>query len=201
MYFFLLAYPLLGAGIKFIDAAFDEKTFSKKLAMIIAPLLGVLWAYTMFIDSVSATILLAVVVGVFVTGKIDNYAHLIGMLSIFGILLLVGVELLFIPLAFLILAGITDELGNDRIDKKKNLLDESRFSHRFAILFFEHRWTLKVAILIMAFIGVVPFYFFIAMILFDYAYISIRICSDIKQDNSSTHFLKKALATIGVFNK
>ena len=201
MYFFLLAYPLLGAGIKFIDAAFDEKTFSKKLAVIIAPLLGVLWAYTMFINSVSATILLAVVVGVFVTGKIDNYAHLIGMLSIFLILLFIGVELMVIPLIFLILAGTLDEIGNDRIDKKKNHLDKNKFSHKFAIIFFEHRWTLKVAILIMAIVGVIPFYFFLAMIFFDYAYITVRVCSDIKQDKSSSHFIKKALAAIGVFNK
>ena len=53
----------------------------------------------------------------------------------------------------------------------------------------------------MAIVGVIPFYFFLAMILFDYAYITVRVCSDIKQDKSSPRFIKKALATIGVFNK
>ena len=60
MYFFLLAYPILGAGIKYIDDAFDENKFNKKIALVIAPILGILWAYTMLIDGVSATILLAV---------------------------------------------------------------------------------------------------------------------------------------------
>ena len=62
MYFFLLSYPVLGAGLKYIDDAFDEKIFSKKYALILAPLLAILWAYTMYIDSFSATILLAILV-------------------------------------------------------------------------------------------------------------------------------------------
>ena len=52
MYFFLLSYSILGGGIKYIDDAFDEKIFSKKIALTIAPLLGVLWAYTMIINPV-----------------------------------------------------------------------------------------------------------------------------------------------------
>ena len=117
MYFFFLSYPLLGAGLKYIDDAFDATIFNKKLAMVLAPLLGVLWAYTMIIDQVSATILLAIVLGVLLKGKIDNLAHIIGLLIILGVVVGFGVQLLVFPLFFLTVAALFDEIGNDFIDK------------------------------------------------------------------------------------
>ena len=173
MYFFLLSYPILGAGIKFIDEAFDEKTFSKKIALILAPILGVLWAYTMLIDAVSATILLAILCAVFFKGKIDNYAHLAGLLVILGIIFLAGVEFLILPLIVLALSALLDEVGNDYIDKKK-YLSSNRFYKKFAGYFFDQRWLTKVAILGIAIIGVFPLYFFLAMVLFDGAYLIVR---------------------------
>ena len=35
MYFYLLSYPIIGAGIKYMDATFDDKTVSKKIAIFI----------------------------------------------------------------------------------------------------------------------------------------------------------------------
>jgi hypothetical protein len=200
MLLYLIIYPLLGAGIKYIDAAFDEKTFSKKLAMIIAPLLGVLWAYTMLINSVSATILLAIVAGVFLTGKIDNYAHIIGMLCIFMILLFVGVELMLIPLILLILSGIFDEIGNDFIDKNKNRIKSKKYGS-FLIKFFEQRWTLKVAVFGLVVAGVFPWYFLLALLLFDYAYLSITLYSKYKQGIITTSNIRKSIPIIGFIFK
>jgi hypothetical protein len=196
MWFFLLSYPILGAGIKYIDAAYDENTCSKKLSLIIAPLLGVLWGYTMFINVFSATILLAVVIGVFATGKIDNRAHIIGMLTVIMIILYLRVEFLLFPLIAFIIAGIVDELGNDFIDKKKTHLNKKRLYHLFAIIFFEHRWTLKVAILGMAIFGFMPWYFFVAMILFDYSYLSVGFYSDIKMGLRRPVNIRNALTSI-----
>ena len=196
MYFYLLSYPILGAGIKFIDAAYDDNTCSKKLALLIAPLLGILWGYTMFLNIFSATLLLAVVIGVFATGKIDNRAHIIGMLTVILIILYMHVEFLLIPLVGFIVAGVVDELGNDFIDKKKAHLNKHRLSHRFAILFFEHRWTLKVAVLGMVVLGVMPWYFFVAMVLFDYAYLSVGFLSDMKQGIKSPLDIKKTVSSI-----
>ena len=34
MYFFLVAFAILGAGLKYIDDAFDEKIFNKKIAYV-----------------------------------------------------------------------------------------------------------------------------------------------------------------------
>ena len=177
MYFFLVAYPLLGAGLKYIDDAFDERTFNKKIALMLAPLLGILWAYTMIIDQVSATILLAVLLGVFLKGKIDNYAHGLGLAVIVAILIAAGVQLLVLPLIVLVAAAVLDEAGNDIVDYNMKNLDKSNFLHKAVIAFFDQRWVTKVAILYVALLGVFPWYFFLAMLLFDGAYLVVRMYS------------------------
>jgi len=180
-YFFLLSFGILGAGIKFIDAAYDDKVFSKKMALGIAPFLGVLWAYTMLIDPVAATILLAVLLGVLLKGKIDNLAHLAGLLIIFAIIFLAGVQLMIVPLIVLSVSALMDEVGNDFVDGKKKGLNMNRLSHKFVVSFFDQRWVLKVVILILSLAGVLPLLFFLAMILFDYAYLGVREYSKIRQ--------------------
>ena len=201
MYFFLVAYSILGAGIKYIDAAFDDKIFNKSIAMILAPLLGILWAYTMLIDSVSATILLAVVVGVLITGKIDNYAHLIGMLIIFAILFVLRIEFLIIPVIFLSASAILDEVGNDYIDGGKENLNKEKLRDKFLIYFFGHRWVMKIAIIYLIFMGIIPFYFFIAMALFDYSYVFVGSYTKLKQGIINTTFTQRAIAKIGCIFK
>jgi hypothetical protein len=178
MLFYLVSYPLLGAGIKYIDNAFDEKNFSKKLAYVLAPLLGILWAYTMIVDPVSATILLAVLLGVFLKGKIDNLAHLAGLLVILGIVFFAGIEILYLPLIILTVAAVLDEVGNDLIDKRRSRLSEGTGVHKAVLAFFDRRWTMKTAILVLVALNVIPWYFFVAMLFFDEAYILMRWISD-----------------------
>ena len=127
----------------------------------------------MILDAASATILLAIVLGVLLKGKIDNYAHFIGLAIIFGILVLAGVELLIIPLIALTIAALLDEVGNDFIDKKKFLVSQNIWE-RFVGFFFDQRWLTKVVILGLVVINVFPYYFFLAMVLFDSAYLIMR---------------------------
>ena len=173
MYFFLASYPILGAGLKYIDEAFDVQIFSKKIAYLIAPLLGLLWAYSMIIDAASATILLAILLGVLIKGKIDNYAHLIGLLIILGIVILAGVQLFIIPLIVLTLSALFDEVGNDLIEKK-HYLERGGIGRRFVGYFFDQRWLTKVVILALAIVGLIPYVFFVSMFLFDAAYLLVR---------------------------
>jgi len=182
IYLFLLYFGILGAGIKYIDAAYDDKIFNKKIALGIAPFLGILWAYTMLINPVAATILLSVIIGVLFKGKIDNVAHLAGLLVIFAIIFIAGVQLMVLPLVFLAFAALLDEVGNDFVDKRKSKLDMNRFSHRFIVSFFDQRWVLKVAILVIGLIGIIPLVFFLAMVSFDYAYLGVRLYSKAKQN-------------------
>lgn len=184
-YFFLLSYAILGAGIKYIDEAFDEKTFSKKIAYVIAPALGILWAYTMLINAVSATILLAILCAVFFKGKIDNLAHFAGLLVILLIVFVAGVELMIPVLIILAAAALLDEVGNDIIDRHKVNLDEKRPWHKIAMAFFDQRWMLKIAILGLSLLGIISIYFFLAMLLFDEAYLLVRWYSRMKQSSPS----------------
>jgi len=112
IYFFILTYIILGAGIKYIDSAFDENVFNKKFAIIISPFLGILWAYVMLMNEISASILLAVLIAVIIKGKIDNIAHLLGVISIiiFGVLIIFFIDgngFMFLPLIFLAKNSIT----------------------------------------------------------------------------------------------
>ena len=185
MFFFLIAYPILGAGIKYIDAAYDEKTFNKKTALIITPPLATLWAYTMLINPISTTILLAILLGVLIKNKIDNYAHLLGSAIIVTIFIITiylkNIELIILPLIFLISAAIIDEVGNDIIDYNKKNLKKNRFRHQFSLYFFGRRYVMKIAILYLILFGIVELYFLLAMILFDEAYIITDLYSRSKQ--------------------
>ena len=160
MLFFFLSYSILGAGLKYIDDAFDEKIFSRIKGLILAPFLGILWGFTMIINPFSATILLAVILGVLLKGKIDNYAHLIGLISIIVIIVIFRVNLFPLPLIFLTAAGIIDEIGNDAIGYNN---PSSKFSYRFARYFFGRRYFLKVALLYLVLLGVFPLYFLLAL--------------------------------------
>ena len=134
MYLLLLLFLILGASLKYIDDAFDEKTFDKKIAVLFAPLIGIVWAYTMIIHPISATILLAVIIGVMVKGKIDNSAHIIGLIVIILILMFFGIQLLYLPLLMLIAAGLLDEVGNDVIEYNCKNLNKDKFSHKAFII-------------------------------------------------------------------
>ena len=81
---------------------------------------------------------------------------------------------MILPLILLATAAFLDEVGNDIADKKKEYPDKYRFLQKFTVYFFDHRWLMKLAILGIALLGIVPFYFFPAMILFDEAYIMVR---------------------------
>lgn len=191
MYFFLLVYPILGGGIKLIDNIYDEKIFSKKIAIIIAPLIGILWAYTMLLSEVSTTILLAVILSVLFKGKIDNPAHLIGLasiilFSIITILYLDGVNVVILPLIFLTSAGLLDEVGNDVIGYIHKYQGDNRFRYRFILYFFGRRYLMKAALLYLVLFGIFPLYSLLAFILFDEAYIIVDLYSPSRKTISSS---------------
>jgi len=201
MYFFLVAYSILGAGIKYIDDAFDKHIFDKKMAIAITPFLSVLGVYAMIIDPVSATILLAVLFGVLIKGKVNNIAFIIGFVLVMLPVIIIGVKFLIIPLIFLSASAVLDEIGNDYIDSKKDQFDKEKFSNKFLIYFFGHRWIMKIAIIYLVILGIIPFFFFIAMALFDYAYVIIDNYNSLKQGIINATLTQRALAKIGLIFK
>ncbi|PNX48936.1 MAG: hypothetical protein BV457_02725 [Thermoplasmata archaeon M9B1D] len=197
MYFFLLSYSILGAGLKYIDDAFDKKIFNRSIAIAIAPVLSILGAYSMMIDPVSATILLAVICGVLLKGKIDNVAFALGFAVVILIAALSGIQFLVLPLILLTTAAVLDEVGNDYIDSVKDQLNPKNPFHMFTKYFLGHRWIMKTGILFLAIMNLVPLFFLLAMILFDYAYLTVNAYSQVKCQMTSASKIGKVIASVG----
>ncbi len=201
MYFLLFIYTLLGAGIKYIDDAFDKKIFNKKIALILAPILGIIGAYAMIIDPVSATILLAVLVGVLIKGKVDNLAFIIGFITVIALVILTGVQFLTIPLILLSAAAVLDEIGNDYIDSKRSSLNSKKPTHIFGKIFLGQRWIMKMSIIFLVIMNMIPLLFIFAMLLFDYSYLIVNAYSQIKEEMTCASMSNKIISTIGYIFK
>ncbi|HMA83271.1 MAG TPA: hypothetical protein VKP59_03485 [Candidatus Thermoplasmatota archaeon] len=185
-YLLFLLFPVLGAGIKYVDAAFDEEVFNKNKAVIIAPFIGVLWAFTMILHPMAATILLAVILGVLIKGKIDNVAHAIGLGSIIIFYVILwylfdGVVIYFMPLFFLAAAGVLDEIGNDVISYNSEFSHNHSFGFQFFKYFFGRRHFMKVALIYLFIVAGYPLYFFVAFLFFDEAYMMVALYSQSKK--------------------
>lgn len=180
---------ILGGGIKFIDDAFDEGIFNKKIAMIIAPLLGLLWGYTMYIDKYASTVLFAILLGVFFKGKIDNRAHLFGAIVIILFILSfkIRIDVMYIPLIVLFFSEILDEVGNDFVDKRNY---SSNVFYKPLKYFFEYRFMMKVMVIAIVVIGIFPYYIAVAFLLFDGSYHIVDHYGKAK----SAHISKEAIA-------
>jgi hypothetical protein len=189
-YLLLLTYPILGAGLKYIDDAFDIKIFDISLAIVLAPVLSIIGAYSMVINSASATILLAILGGVLLKGKIDNIAFIIGFLLAIMLAILTFVQFLILPFIMLTAGALLDEIGNDYIDGNNDKLNTKNPLQLFAKYFLGHRWIMKIVILYLVILNYIPLILFFAMILFDYAYLCVNAYSKRK--------LEKKNATITV---
>ena len=102
-----------------------------------------------------------------------------GLIVVIAGVIVLGVQLLIIPLIVLTLAALFDEVGNDFIDKR-HFIQGNNVSKKFVGYFFDQRWLTKVVILGLALANVMPIYFFLAMLLFDGAYILMRGFSQLK---------------------
>ncbi len=180
--FLLPSYFILGGGIKFVDAAFDDDTFEKKLGVLAAPPLAILWVITMATDPYSATILLSIVLGVLLKGKIDNIAHILGFVVIMALVFVLQIHILWLPLIFLVASAILDEVGNDVIDYNTNGKIFSSFWPKYLGYFFGRRYFLKVALLFLVLLNEFPIVMLIALIFFDEAYLLITIWSEARSN-------------------
>lgn len=173
---FIAVYAFLGGSIKFIDDAFDEKLYNQNLATIWAVITAIVWASVMTISPASATILGAIVLCVFLKGKVDNIAFQVGVVAIFVILFFSGfLDFLWIPLIFITIAGVLDEIGNDFFDKV------GKERSKFFYYFFEYRFVMKIAVLTFALLGFFEFYYFLAFLAWDIAYAAVTLFSKKKK--------------------
>ncbi len=192
-YVLFLLFPVLGAGIKYVDAAFDEEVFNKNKALLVAIVLGILWAFTMILHPMAATILLAVILGVLVKGKIDNVAHAAGLVSILIFYMVLwylfdGVIIYFMPLFFLAAAAVLDEIGNDVISYNSEFSNNHTFGFQFFKYFFGRRHFMKVALIYLFIVAGYPLYFFVAFLFFDEAYMMVALYSQSKKAETNAQY-------------
>ena len=181
----ILAFAVIGAGLKYIDDAFDEDTFSKKKAIVIAPIIVLIWICLSLFDSVSATILFSILFAVLLTGKIDNLIFKVSTIALISILFLTQMlNLLWIPLVILILMGVADEKGNDYVDNHATL--------KLVEFFFSYRFCMKMGVLSLCILTLLPWLYLLAFLAHDGAYESVRILGKI----SLAHQRKKKSVTL-----
>ena len=162
------AFAIIGAGLKYIDDAFDEARFSKKKAIALSPIIALIWITISLYDPISATILFSILLAVLLSGKIDNLIFGVCTFVILSALFLTQISaILWIPLFFLTLAGFIDEKGNDYVDKHE--------TYKLVELLFSYRLCMKVGVLSLCILSVIPWLYLFAFFAFDASYELVRL--------------------------
>jgi hypothetical protein len=162
-------YFIIGAGVKYVDAAFDDNTFSKRYTILFSIFLGSLAGSLMIVDQPTFIIFLSLIIGVALTGKLDilpfRILAVIATLLPFGYygssLSLSGKQWQLIVL--LSIGAIIDEIGNDLADAK--------ILKRSIRAFFLNRGYLKILIILIALLNYLPAKYTIAFLSFDLGYL------------------------------
>lgn len=159
----VLLFGAIGGGLKYIDEAFDEGVFSREVAALLAPLVVGLWIALSAMDGTSATILLAILAGVVVCGKVDNKVFQGGALALVAGLWLSGkLQVLWLPFVALTLLGVLDEKGNDYVDGHE--------APQVLEFFFLHRFSMKAGCIALYIASYLAWYHVVGFLAFDTAY-------------------------------
>ncbi|MCX6653152.1 MAG: hypothetical protein NT137_07380 [Methanomassiliicoccales archaeon] len=172
--FLLVTYAFLGGSIKFIDQAYDEHSFDRRSANLLAILAGVVMGFLMAADSpFSTAFFIAMLISLFMAKKMDNLAFVIGALVAVGSFLLFfsqyDVILLLFPIVGFLLAGFVDEV-----------MDE--LAHRWELRgtmesFLTYRPFSDIALVIMVLLGVFGWVYLIPYFAFTLAYMFVESVS------------------------
>ncbi len=132
-----------------------------------ASIFGVLCAIASAVAAIynfeAAYIFIAIPIGNILALKVDGIHHILTLVIFIVLLLIFGIpQLSLVVLLICILAALGDEVGHELIS---TLTD-----NRFLNLFFEYRFVLKIAVLLLAICGVFNIWTFVCFILFDVAY-------------------------------
>lgn len=174
-----LGFAFCGGSIKYIDDAFDYDSPRKTIAILLAPIVGIVSAVLVCQHSEAATIFLSITVGVGLKGKIDTAGHwaALGVCLIF--LALYPPDILLFPLIVLSCASLADEIGSDY---HKSLLKtpstkEPGSLERLFHLCLEYRSFMKLAMVLLTAINLLSWQYLLSFLLFDMAYHLVGFCT------------------------
>ena len=163
----LLIFGVLGGGISYMDRAYDHGLFSRKKALVLAPVMVAAWLFLTAYNTGYATLLFAILLASLIAGKVDTMVFRVsaGVLLIWLSVNWPGIN--WASFIILTILGIIDEVGNDHADsgKTKGVVE----------FFFTHRLCMKVGVLGLVFATWLPWMTFAAIMTFDVAYESVVI--------------------------
>jgi len=195
IYIIVVLYAFLGAAIKFIDQAYDEERYSRKLANVIAIVAGITMGGLMALDSPFSTAFYgAMIFSLVLARKIDNRAFLAGTLVAALTLLVLwpvtGPVVLLAPLIIFILAGFLDEVVDDLAQKA-----QAPKIVRWVMLY---RPLSDVALVAMMLLGWFPWYYLVPYFAFTFAYLAMERLSWMDTGSVMRDFLSRAMSMIHV---
>ncbi|MEH2129629.1 MAG: hypothetical protein V7K86_03000 [Nostoc sp.] len=167
------AFAFIGGGFKYIDQAYDAGVFSKEVAWIIACCVGVVMGVVMGVDSYSAELLLAIVIGVTFMSKFDNWPfRIMGLIALLlpGILGTILSDFCLLKVQWLSLGILTCAA----------VLDEylDTFSNQKKFRIFEYRPILEIVTLLAVIVGFLPLQTYLSLLAFDLAYNAVKVISN-----------------------
>ncbi len=140
----ILLYPLSGFFMKISDDMHDKKN-DRILGILAGALCGLFFGYMVTVSLDAAYIFFGVFIGTFLAKKINCINHVVTAIIFLMITFLIGFPAIGIgTLVICSIAAFIDEIGNDEPRLYKN---------KFLKTFFDYRFTLKTAILVLASFG------------------------------------------------
>jgi len=148
--------------MKYSDDEYDEN-LNKSKAIVFSILCGATTAFVSSYNSDASCIFIAILIGSLIALKIDGIHHVVTLITFLLIFFLLGIpEINFIALLIASIGAFIDEVGNDNL----KLYSKSKFLKYF----FDYRFAMKIAILILAIFGFLYLETFIYFILFEISY-------------------------------
>lgn len=163
-----ILYSISGFLMKFSDDEYDEKS-NKKIAIFIGIICGISIAYLTTNNTDAVYIFFGILIGNGLSLKIDGIHHIATLCTFAVIVIFSGIPSLNIAtLLICIITAFIDEIGNDneRIYKRSEFL-------RF---FFEYRFTMKIAISLLAILGYLQTYMGFQIAIIDFLSFQTFIC-------------------------
>jgi hypothetical protein len=147
-----ILYSLSGFLMKFSDDEYDEKS-NKLLAVILGIFCGITIAYLASNNIDAAYIFIGILLGNALSLKIDGIHHLATLIVFLFLFMFWGIisqgsilaNFSIITLTICTVSAFIDEIGNDNL----KLYAKSRFLK----FFFDYRFAMKIAILVLAILG------------------------------------------------
>ncbi len=160
------AYLLAGLTLKIGDDLLDELD-KPDLSWVPLALAGILFGLIMTVSEWDLALMMSIIIGVIVSGKVNRLQFVVGFVLIFVVVILIGIPPITSWLDWLTLvimmffAAVLDERGTEWADQE--------ISPK-AYKFFEYRFTMKVSVILISLVWPLLFPAAVGLWFFDLGY-------------------------------